>query len=561
MNACPHWREVEALRFARSNHRDSAHPVVIAGAGPIGLTLAIDLAQRGVPSVVLEQDDRLSDGSRALCWSRRTLDIFTRIGIGDAVRDTGVQWQVGRVFHRQNEIYRQRLTPDAFPENPFFVNLQQPLCEYLLLEQCKQHADIDLRWGNKLIDARHREDDDGDGVTVTVQCDQRDYRIDADYLIACDGAKSTVRRRLGLRFEGEVFNDRFLIADIEMAGDFPGERRFWFEPPFHDGQSTLLHKQAQGIWRVDFQLNTAHGAAADVSEAQLRLDRDEDAVRKRIRAFLGPDGPDFDIVWRSVYVFTCRRIERFRHRNMLFAGDSAHVVSPFGARGGNGGVQDSDNLGWKLAEVIHGRAGDALLDGYHAERAAAADEDILNAARTTDFMTPKTQKSKRIRDRVLRLARAHDFARRMVNAGRMSRAFSYRDFAPFADHPDGARVHAGDAGLDMPLVNAHSGAPSYLLRHIRDYSVAVYQRPRFERRGRGAACHVIHIGDGATDDWRDTQGLMREHYVGDGDNGNGDNGDNNGGYILFRPDQHILGVWRDREPNAMLDALAQQRAP
>jgi len=313
----------------------------------------------------------------------------------------------------------------------------------LLLEQCKQHADIDLRWGNKLIDARHREDDGGDGVTVTVQCDQRDYRIDADYLIACDGAKSTVRRRLGLRFEGEVFNDRFLIADIEM-----------------------------------------------------------------------------------------------------------------GARGGNGGVQDSDNLGWKLAEVIHGRAGDALLDSYHAERAAAADEDILNAARTTDFMTPKTQKSKRIRDRVLRLARAHDFARCMVNAGRMSRAFSYRNFAPFADHPDGARVHAGDAGLDMPLVNAHSGAPSYLLRHIRDYSVAAYQRPRFERRGRGAACHVIHIGDGATDDWRDAQGLMREHYVGEGDNG-----DNSGGYILFRPDQHILGVWRDREPNAMLDALARQRAP
>lgn len=561
MNACPHWREVEALRFARSSHRDSAAAVVIAGAGPIGLTLAIDLAQRGVPSIVLERGDRLSDGSRALCWSRRTLDIFNRIGIGDAVRAAGVQWQVGRVFHKQNEIYRQRLTPDAFPENPFFVNLQQPLCEWLLLERCKQYPDIDLRWGNALIDARRRDGDgdggDGDGVTVTVRCDNGDYRIAADYLIACDGAKSTVRERLGLRFEGAVFNDRFLIADIEMSGDFPAERRFWFEPPFHDGQSTLLHKQAQGVWRVDFQLNTADGMR-EASEAQCRADLDEDAVRRRIRAFLGPDGPDFDIVWRSVYLFTCRRLDRFRHGNILFAGDSAHVVSPFGARGGNGGIQDSDNLGWKLAEVIHGRAGDALLDSYNAERTAAGDADILNASRTTDFMTPKTAKSKRIRDTVLRLARAHDFARRLVNAGRMSCAFSYRQFAPFAGHPDGARVQAGDAGVDLPLVNARTNAPSYLLRHIREYTVVACRRPRFAMPANGGRCDVLHIGAGDGDDWRDPHDVMRAHYFGAGD-GDSDGGDG-GGYVLFRPDQHILGVWRDDEPQAMLAALKRQRA-
>jgi len=563
---CPHWREVEALRFTRSCHRDSAATVVIAGAGPIGLTLAIDLAQRGVACVVLEQSDRLSDGSRALCWSRRTLDIFNRIGVAEAMIDTGAQWQVGRVLHRQREIYRQRLTPETFPENPFFVNLQQPLCEFLLLEKCREYPTIDLRFGNRLIDARHRDDggdggDDGDGgdgesgngATVTVRCDARDYRIDADYLIACDGAKSTVRECLGLRFEGAVFDDRFLIADIEFDGDFPAERRFWFEPPFHDGQSTLLHKQAQGVWRVDFQLNTTT-AADDTGEAQRQLDLDEDAVRARIRAFLGSDGPDFNIVWRSVYIFTCRRIDKFRHRNILFAGDSAHVVSPFGARGGNGGVQDSDNLGWKLAEVIHRRAGDALLDSYDAERTAAADEDILNAARTTDFMTPKTVKSKRIRDCVLKLAQSHDFARRMVNAGRMSCAFSYRNFAPFTGNPSGARVHAGDAGLDVPLVDARGGAPSYLLRQVRDYTVIACNRPRIDAHD---GVHVIHIGDSEHDDWRDAAGFMREHYFGDGD---GDDDGDGGGYVLFRPDQHVLGVWRDVSPHAMLDALHNARA-
>lgn len=540
--ACPHWREVEKLQFAHSCHRDSEQSVVIAGAGPIGLTLAIDLAQRGVPSVVLEKSDRLSDGSRALCWSRRTLDIFNRLGIAGPMRETGVQWQVGRVFHRQEQIYSLRLTPDTFPENPFFVNLQQPLCEYLLLQACAQYPQIDLRWANRLTDVRAHPG----GVALTVRCDRRQYRIDTRYLAACDGAKSTVREKLGLDFAGRRFKDRFLIADIEMAGDFPGERRFWFEPPFHDGQSTLLHKQAQNVWRVDFQLNTG----PEASEAQLRLDRDRRSVRKRIRAFLGRDDLDFEIVWCSVYLFTCRRIERFRHGNIFFAGDSAHLVSPFGARGGNGGIQDSDNLGWKLAEVLHGRAADRLLDSYDAERVAASDEDILNSSRTTDFMTPKSAKSKRIRDTVLKLARSHDFAARMVNAGRMSRPFSYRHLGPFKHHPNGVRVRAGDAGLDIPLMHARTGARSYLLRHIRDYTLVAYQRPAVAWPGRAAACDVVHVGQDrqAPGEYLDAQGLMKKHYVGD-----------TGGYVLFRPDQHILGVWRDRQPDAVVAALKRQR--
>ncbi|MEQ9124608.1 MAG: FAD-dependent monooxygenase, partial [Alphaproteobacteria bacterium] len=227
---------------------------------------------------------------------------------------------------------------------------------------------------------------------------------------ACDGAHSTLRQALGLDFVGRVFQDRFLITDVVMQADFPPERWFWFEPPFHDGQSALLHKQPDGVWRIDLQL----GADAD-PEAEIR----EENVRPRIARMLGPETP-FEIEWISLYTFRCRRLERFRHGRVFFAGDAAHQVSPFGARGGNGGVQDADNLAWKLAAVLAGRAPAALLDSYEWERLPAADENILNSSRSTDFMTPKSPAVRDFRDAVLALARTHDFARRMVNSGRLS---------------------------------------------------------------------------------------------------------------------------------------------
>jgi len=126
---------------------------------------------------------------------------------------------------------------------------------------------------------------------------------------------------------------------------------------------------------------------------------------------LGPD-VDFELEWVSVYSFRCRRMARFRHDRVLFAGDSAHQVSPFGARGGNGGIQDADNLAWKLAAVLDEKATPDLLDSYDIERLPASDENILNSTRSTDFMTPKTPVSRAFRDAVLDLAVDAPFARR-----------------------------------------------------------------------------------------------------------------------------------------------------
>jgi 3-(3-hydroxy-phenyl)propionate hydroxylase len=252
-------------------------------------------------------------------------------------------------------------------------------------------------------------------------------QVTCDWLVVCDGARSPVRHMLGLDFEGRVFRDRFLIADIRMSSDFPAERRFWFDPPFHRNHSVLLHRQSDDVWRVDFQLGW---------DADPELEKQPERIEPRLRAMLGDDAR-FSIVWSSVYTFQCRRMQKFRHGRLLFAGDAAHLVSPFGARGANSGIQDADNLAWKLDFVIRGLAPASLLDTYDAERVAAADENLRNSTRSTDFITPKSAISRTFRDAVLSLARRHAFARTLVNSGRLSVP------AVLADSP--LNTHDGDA--------------------------------------------------------------------------------------------------------------------
>ena len=333
--------------------------VLIVGAGPVGLAAAVDCALRGLTCVVLDDSDRVSTGSRAICWAKRTLEIFDRLGVGERMTRKGVTWQVGRLFHRDAEVYRFDLLPEAGHKMPAFVNLQQYYVEHYLVERCGDFADaIDLRWRNRVTAVASSPDGASlDGVRATVETPDGRYTIEADYLLACDGARSPVRAMLGLGFEGREFEERFLIADVKMKADFPAERWFWFEPPFHAGQSALLHKQPDDIYRIDLQL----GPDADPEE-----EKRPEKVRPRIAEMLGHE--DFELDWVSVYAFRCARLARFVHGRIVFAGDSAHVVSPFGARGGNGGVHDVDNLVWKLAAILKGAAPASLLESYDEER-------------------------------------------------------------------------------------------------------------------------------------------------------------------------------------------------
>jgi 3-(3-hydroxy-phenyl)propionate hydroxylase len=493
-------------------------PVVVVGAGVVGLTLALDLARRGIGVVVLDDDQTVSVGSRAICWSKRTLEIYDRLGLGRRLLDKGVTWKVGKVYFRDRLAYEFDLLPEPGHLMPAFVNLQQYHLEEWLVEACAASGRVDLRWRSKVVAVEPGPD----SVTLEVETPEGRYRLDAGWCLACDGARSFVREALGLPFRGQVFRDRFLIADVIIRGvDFPAERRFWFDPPFHPGQSVLLHKQPDDLWRIDFQLG---------AEADPEAEKDPARVLARIRTMLGPE-PPLELEWVSVYTFRCRRLERFRHGRVLFVGDSAHQVSPFGARGGNGGVQDADNLAWKLAAVLHRAAPETLLDSYDAERIPAADENILHSTRATDFITPRSEAGRAYRDAVLLLARDHPFARAMVNAGRLSTPHTYRE-SPLST-PDDADW-SGGPGPGAPAVDAPLAGGGFLLPRLGgEPTLLVFGAVAPSVPG----LRTVHLP---------AEGLAAERWDARA-----------GTTYLLRPDQHVAARFREPDPARIAAALAR----
>ena len=418
-----HRRTADQDAYAR-DRRPVRHAAIVVGAGPVGLSAAIDLAQRGQPVVLLDNDCRLSTGSRAICFAKRTLEIWDRLGVGEPMVAKGVGWNVGKVFFGDDHVYTFDLLPEPGHERPAFVNLQQYYAEAYLVARAAALPNLDLRFRHEVVALEARDD----GVVLGVDTPDGRYEVVCDWLVACDGARSPLRQMMGLESKGRIFRDRFLIADVRMAADFPTERWFWFDPPFHRNQSVLLHRQPDDVWRIDFQL----GWDADAEQ-----EKKPERIVPRVRALLG-EHAKFELEWASVYTFACERMDHFRHGRVLFAGDAAHRVSPFGARGANSGVQDVDNLVWKLDRVLRRASPASLLDSYAFERERAADENLLNSTRSTDFITPKSEVSRLFRDAVLDLAREHAFARRLVNSGRLSLPSTY----------DGSPLNTPDADAD-----------------------------------------------------------------------------------------------------------------
>ena len=531
-------------------------PVVIVGAGPVGLTLALDLAQQGIQVVLLDDDDKLAAGSRAICFAKRTLEIFDRLGVGDAMVAKGVSWNVGKVFAKEDHVYTFNLLAEDGHKRPAFINLQQYYVEGYLCDAAQRQLNIDVRWKHKVLAVDNR----ADGVTLTAESPDGEYTLLADYVVACDGSRSPVRQALGLESKGQTFRDRFLIADVKMTAPFPTERWFWFDPPFHPSQSVLLHKQPDDVWRIDFQL----GWEADPEE-----EKKPERVRPRIQALLGAD-TEFEFEWISVYTFACMRMEKFRHGRVMFAGDSAHLVSPFGARGANSGVQDADNLAWKLALVLRGEAPDQLLDTYASEREFAADENILNSTRATDFISPKSEVSRLFRDAALALAKDHPFARRIVNSGRLSVPATLDDSplnTPDTDDFLGAMV-PGAPAADAPIIVDDNEA--WFLAYIGTEFVCVTLGSTNELRfapsppkGDGwregdagldktvdGSCHLPPLPQPLSLRGRGGPIIASAEWIARYDARPGTT-------YLFRPDQHVCARWRQYDEAAINAAVAR----
>jgi 3-(3-hydroxy-phenyl)propionate hydroxylase len=510
------------------------YQIAIVGAGPIGLAMSIDLALQGIRSVILDDNNVVSVGSRAICWAKRTLEIFDRLGVCDRMLAKGITWKVGRLFHKDREVYNFDLMPGTDQKMPAFINLQQYYVEEYLVDRVMDFPDlIDLRWLSKVTGhERH-----GQGVVLHVETPEGGYSLEAEYLLACDGAKSSIRNHMGLAFDGHTFEEHFLIADVEMAqspfaNEDIHERWFWFEPPFHTGQSALLHKQPDNIYRIDLQLDPE---ADPVEEAK------PENVIPRVRHVVG-DLP-FELDWVSVYSFTCAKMDQFVHGRVIFVGDSAHVVSPFGARGGNGGIQDVDNLGWKLAAVLKGKATRNLLQTYHEERSFAATENILNSSRATNFMTPKSKMETVFRTEVLKLAQDMPFAQKLVNSGRLSVPCSLEGFSL---QTPSARQNGIVPGLPCPDAKVvKNGESAWLLNFLgNDFKLLTIGRPLDNICLRGI--RTVHVSAEASEpgDLLDIDGIVQTTYGKDM-------------AYLIRPDQHIAACFPVEEAGKLLPALSR----
>ncbi|KWT85670.1 MULTISPECIES: FAD-dependent oxidoreductase [unclassified Variovorax] len=509
------------------------HPIVIVGAGPAGLTLACDLAQRGVRALLLDEDDTVGvrgASSRGICHAQKSLEIFERLGIYQRIADKGITWSFGRTFSGNTEVYNFNLQASSVSAQPPFINLQQFYVEWFLVDRILELGGVDLRWKNRVTHVVPGDD----GVRLEVETPAGSYAIEADWLIDATGANSPIRTQLGLEAHASRSTDRWCISDVRFKKPLPVERWTWVDAPFNEGRAVWQHLMADGVWRIDYQMpegcDPAHISKPEVAGA-------------RLREQLGP-GVEFEFVWIGPYGYRDHLLERFRHGRLFFIGDSAHVVSPFGARGGNSGIQDAANLGWKLALVTQGRAGEALLDTYDAERRPAAAQNLQVTSRTARFLAPRTPAEHTMRRAVMALASQHPFARALVNTGRMSVA---------NDYPAGPHLPEGGRSVQNLPLRWRDGQPCTLMQLLAEgtHCLGLWFAPTQEQV-RAVADTAVSLplrlvaigGDGGLPTLEPTEALAK--HLG---------ADAPGSLCLVRPDAYRAAVLRDPTPAALAAAI------
>jgi 3-(3-hydroxy-phenyl)propionate hydroxylase len=442
------------------------HEVIVAGGGPVGLAAAIGLARRGVQVVVLEDDDSACQGSRAICFSRHSLEVLDRLGAGAALTARALPWFSGRSYYRDVEVLRFEMPHAAGDPHPPMVNISQSEAEQVLIDTALDTPGLTMAWQHRVTEVLP---DEG-GVSLQVRTPQGRRDLRADWLVAADGARSVVRDWLGLQLAGTTYSGQFLIADIHWVTAARTERRAWFDPPVSPGQTVLLHRQPDDIWRFDVQLPVGADPLAELAPQRVK------SLVKRHLDWIGNTAP-WTLEWSSTYSARAMSLESYRHGRVVFAGDSAHLVPVFGVRGLNSGLEDADTLSWTLASVVRGTASEALLDAYAVERRAAWQENIASANLSTLFMSPPTDGYRVTREAVLALstATARPELSELINprqtqathartspltiaalagGGLEGGGFEGGGFEGGGGEDDGARLLPGDPVPDVPLAPA-----------------------------------------------------------------------------------------------------------
>lgn len=523
--------------------------VVIVGAGPAGMVTALELARHGVASVVLSAELQLSQGSRAICFTRRSMEILQQVGVANRISQTGLPWRFGNSFYRGQRVFRMEAPHDEHDRFFPIINIQQQYLEQYLYEACKAQPLIDFRWGNKV----QRVDQKPDHAVLEVDTPEGPYTLASDWVVAADGGRSGLRSAMNLAMEGTSYEGLFVIADIQVDLPLPTERLAFFDPPWNPGNTILMHREPGGIWRIDYQL-----PPGETPEQALQ----PDSLKARIDAQLAmighPNAP-WKLDWSSVYSARTLTLPDFVRGRVIFTGDAAHLLPIFGVRGANTAFQDAQSLGWHMAYGVKGLAGPALLANHSAERVGAAREIIAESGKSTRFMAPPSAGFRLLRDAVLSLSLQHEFVRPLYH-WRTSRPHEYSDSQLNCADDDNALFQAGPAH-GAPPRNVRLGDDDFLLDHLgggfdllyacRSDVPAPIQEVVHAARRKGLAIRLTAIGAqqpvaGADQTLADAGGHVRERYGIPAE----------GGAYLLRPDQHVCARWLKLDAPRLQAALA-----
>jgi 3-(3-hydroxy-phenyl)propionate hydroxylase len=535
----------KARRVPELDGATTRHPVLIVGAGPIGMTAALVLARYGIRAVLIDRKDTFNDGSRAICIARPSMHILERIGAVAPFVEKALGWRSGRSYYRGEQIFRLEMPHPPGEKYLPMYNLQQQYIEQFLHDAVAASDLIDMRWQSELAGIECR----ADGVSVRVSSPEGDYRLNASYVLAADGARSPVRSMLGLRLKGDNYEGRYVIADIRMDHDFPTERRAFFEPSGNPGGTVLIHRQPDDIWRVDYQLREGES-----EEDAIR----EENIRARVGAILADIGyaKPWELEWWSIYSANTLCLDDYRHERVFFIGDSAHIVPIFGVRGLNNGLADAENIGWKLALVLHGEADDRLLDSYSPERRGATLDVFANATKSTRFMTPPTRGWQLAREAALSLSLRHEFPRGLANPRQMQ-PYTYAE-SRLTPHPARDAEFAGGPLCGSAAPNAEIADGSHLLDYAGNGMTALLfcgggqpdaeqaallaQLGRVDKRSVALLIGADHPQTGAKAIPDRDRSIARVFAA------------EPGTFYLLRPDLHIAGRWKTVVPGEILRA-------
>lgn len=532
-----------------ANPAQDCKKVVVVGSGPAGMVAALELARLGVPSVVLTAELQVSQGSRAIVFTRRSMEILQQVGVDARMTENGLPWLFGNSYYRGKRVFRMESERDA--DDRFFpmINIQQQYMEEYLIDACRANPLIDFRWGNKVVKVEQNDNI----AYVTVDTPEGSYTLESEWVVAADGGRSTIRSAMNLQMEGASYEGLFVIADIRVDLPLPTERLAFFDPDWNPGNTILMHREPHGIWRVDYQL-----PPGETPEEALK----PESLKKRIDAqlaMIGHAGIAWEMDWNSVYSARALTLPDYVHGRVIFTGDAAHLLPIFGVRGANTGFQDAQSLGWHLAFVVKGLASEKLLANHSAERVGAAREIIDEAGKSTRFMAPPSRGFRLLRDAVLSLSLTVEFVRPLYH-WRTSRPHEYTHSALNSIGDDNALFKAGPAH-GAPPKNVRLGANDFLLDHLgRGFDLLYFtegpaipetlQQVLAETRSRGVPLKVIAIGasqpvTGADLTMADADGHLRERYGVLA----------SGGAYLLRPDQHVCARWLTLDATRLQAAL------